>query len=523
MSLMSRSSGVNENATEAPAWPAIVPVGRQPDLPAYPVDTLPEPLRRWATEVARSLSCPVDLPAILALGAASACVAARYAVRAKADWVEPLNLYLLLGLSSGESKSAAFGPALRPLRAWEREQHKAGLELFEESKSKRRELERRLKQAEKEAAQGGHQEERERAARELARHRVIEPQRLVTEDATPEALGVLMSRQHGRMALFSDEAAPLEVLAGRYSEGRAVVELFNKAYSGTPYICDRVLRETLRVESPTLTTVLTVQPSCVEALADTPDFEGKGTLGRFLFSLPRSFVGRRVFDVAPVFEGVQDSYAAALRGLLALPADLDDEGDSFKPRLVSLSQAARDEVTAFRTRLEPRLGERDGDLAHMASWGNKAHGQVVRVAGVLHLMDTAAQGVDPRGVAVPVETVRRALRVVEGYFLPHAMAAWGLMSTSPRHRRLRLLARWIENLPEGQRESVTQREAHRRLDDRQGIDADEVRSLLGELVERGYLMAGPRMDGSRGRPHGAALLVNPALYAKAERVPGMEG
>jgi len=45
------------------------------------------------------------------------------------------------------------------------------------------------------------------------------PLRLIADDVTAESLELVMRQQGGRIAVFSDEGGPFELMGGRYSEG----------------------------------------------------------------------------------------------------------------------------------------------------------------------------------------------------------------------------------------------------------------------------------------------------------------
>ena len=121
----------------------------------------------------------------------------------------------------------------------------------------------------------------------------VEP-RLLADDATPEALASLMA-DHG-----GPDGRPLR--RGRHirPDRRAVqqrpkanLDLYLKAWSGSPHRVDRKGRPAEHIERPALTVGLTVQPDVLRSIAGLPGFRGRGLIGRHLFSLPSSLLGRR--------------------------------------------------------------------------------------------------------------------------------------------------------------------------------------------------------------------------------------
>jgi hypothetical protein len=55
------------------------------------------------------------------------------------------------------------------------------------------------------------------------------------------------------------------------------------------------------VKQPAVTVALTMQPDVLVRLMDTPGFRGRGLLGRFLYAMPPSLLGRRQPE-APLFQ-----------------------------------------------------------------------------------------------------------------------------------------------------------------------------------------------------------------------------
>src|SRR5699024_1411516 len=90
-----------------------------------------------------------------------------------------------------------------------------------------------------------------------------------------------------------------------------------------------------------------------------------------------------------------------------------------------LSRAAYEEARAFGERLEGQLPE---ELEELQDWAGKYHGQVMRIAGILHCCryDESAGS-----LPMELETMEAAEQIGE-YFLAHAKAAFrmmGLMDT----------------------------------------------------------------------------------------------
>src|SRR5262249_25646281 len=137
-----------QSAICAPAvgeWPDPVPLDGPPDVPPYPVDVLPDWLRTWAEAVALELQVPVDLLARLGLGLLAAGIARKVVVRPRAGFTEPVNLYMLIALLSGERKSQTFRRAIAPVQELQRLAREAARPRVIEAESEQRIAERRVK------------------------------------------------------------------------------------------------------------------------------------------------------------------------------------------------------------------------------------------------------------------------------------------------------------------------------------------------------------------------------------------
>jgi hypothetical protein len=476
-------------------------------VPAFPVDVLPPWMATWCAQQATAIQVPHDLPALLALAVVSLAISKKVAVEIKPGWREPTNLYVAVALPPGLGKSPIFSAATAPLRRWEREERARIAPTIADASERSRVREERVRTLRKRAATANTESERLDLENELRELAVMEADeavpvalRLIADDATPEAVGRLLSEQRGKLGVFSSEGGPFKILAGRYSGGLANCELFCKAHPGDAYDLDRIGRPSIHLSAPLLTIALTVQPEVVAGLASTPEFRSLGLLARFLYAIPLTNLGRRHPNPDSVSDLARSQYEGAIRTLLAIKADPDEHGEIVSQPIL-LSSEAREALVAFKAALEPRLGP-SGDMSSFADWGNKLPGLAARLAGVLHVADH----VDHAGLGAPIDatTMDRAIRIGT-YAIDHARAAFGLMGADSGVNLAKMIWAWVVRID---RAVVTKHEIHRAMQSRVNRAA-ELDPALDLLLERGMLrelrLSGPRPP---GRPS-VTFAINP--------------
>lgn len=373
---------------KSPEWEAPQPF-HSVDVPNFPIEALPPRIRSYVEQEAEAKQVPVDLPACLALGAIAGAVAGKYKVKLSDDWSEPLNLFIVCALPSGEKKSPEFRAFLEPIEAYERMKiEESGPEILK-IQTERDIIEGRLKIA-KSAAARGDRDERIAAeadarvlAEELAKFKVPSSPRFLADDATPEAVAGLLAEQSGRLMIASSEGGIFDIIGGRYSDGAPNLDVYLKGFSGDPIRVDRRSRPAEIIPDPALTVVLTVQTSVITDLAERRTFRGRGFLARWLYSLPRSKVGYRSVDAPTVDVEVKQQWADIVTTLLRLPLP-----DELGIPLLILSPEAAGKFRSFRERVEIDLRP-GGELDDLADWGNKLPGNVARLAGQIHLASWA--------------------------------------------------------------------------------------------------------------------------------------
>jgi hypothetical protein len=435
-----RNISQSDNSSEIQEWDPPAPF-YEFDLPEFPVQALPSFIRSFVESLATATQTPVDLAALMVLAVCAAAVARNVRIEARPGWEEPLNIFVVIALPPANRKSGVFEEATRPLLEFERDMISNERERIAAEQSEHRVLENELAELEKKCAkQPELKEEAKAKARELAGRQIPALPKLVVADVTSEVLATFLSEQKGRMALFSVEGGIFETMAGRYANGVSNIDVYLKGHSGDDLRVDRRERSE-HIAKPALTIGLAVQPEVLRGLIEKPGFRGRGLLGRFQYSLPKSTLGRRKIRPTPLSIEARSTYLKNILRLAAIEPFTDYDGDG-QPRLIRLSHEADDYLAAFEEEIEPMLAE-DGELAFIGDWAGKLAGAVVRIAGILHL-GQHAESINQKWMGeVSADTLKKAITIAR-YLIPHARAAYAEMGADPKIAAAKFVLRWIE-------------------------------------------------------------------------------
>jgi replicative DNA helicase len=508
----------NQTGDVADEWDPVVPFA-QFHLPPFPSWTLPGWLRDFVEAEAVATQTSVDLAAMLSLSAVAAAIAKKVRVLVKKGYTEPVNIFTVTGLPSGNRKSPVFSAVCRPLDLYEKSEARRLAPEIARQTSAYKIKDGEMKRAE-DAAIRAKPEEHERlvaAATKMAEKfsgfRIPSTPRLIVDDCTPERLPAMLQEQDGRIALMSPEGDVFDLMAGRYSvKDASNLGVYLKGHAGDQIRVDRVGRPPDFVDEPALTVGLAVQPDVIRGLAEKPGFRGRGLLARFLYALPESLLGRRDVNAPPLPDDVREAYHKNLLTLLALPFAFTEDGLP-TARLLSLSPNAQEALNRFEAWVEPQLAE-FGDLGGIADWGGKLVGAVARIAGILH-MAAFSSSRSPWEFSITLETIEHAIEIGT-YLIPHAKAAFAEMGADAVLQGAKHILRWIEDK---QLTVFTRRDLHQGLKTsfKRVEELDAPLSLLGE---RGYVRKRPdEKPATPGRPQSPTYDVNPLWPPRRAQTP----
>jgi hypothetical protein len=504
-----------DGAATAP-WSDPISLAQVTRPPPFPLEVLPAWVRDWAVAQSTALQCPVDLPACLALAVLALAAAKKFAVKVTESWFAPLNLYVVVGLGSGESKSPAFRAALAPVHHHMKNEKRRVAAEYARVEAQLKALRKQIDTAIKKASRQDDEEKQAELLKKADRLKrrwqslQVEPAaELLTEDVTPEGVAQVLGKNDGRIGIFSDEGGPFALMGGRYSD-KPNFEIYLKGHDGGHYIVHRKGSASIYIESTTITMGLAVQPHVVQSLGKESDFRGKGLLARYLYSMPDGRIGTRKGGMQ-ADPGVQQTlFHAKVMRLLEIPIDRDEDRTP-RVRLIPIEADAEPVFVAFRDRIESQLSPY-ARLGFMADWGSKIRGDVTRLAGLLHLADFLQGTITTAQVAIPASTMHRAL-VLADYFLAHTQIAFDLMGADQRLLDARHVSRWLAH---NGKSLVSKRDIHQGVRGRQSLKTiDRLDEVLPLLVQHHMLRLRieDETQGKPGRPAGPVYEVNPAVLA----------
>jgi hypothetical protein len=498
-------------------WPEPRPLPGTGPVPPWPGGLGPV-ADAFIGAVAANTATYGDLTGFCVLAVASTVLAGSVVVQGGPDWFEPVILQLIVIARSGEGKTPPLIATMAPLNDIEMAWRAATKPKIAQAKSKKRMLEGMLQAAERAVVSKGHSDATVMdLAAQLSDHQVPVMPRFYMRDVTPEVIAREMDAQGGRIAVLTDEASGFFTNASRYNQkGQANWDIYLAGHDGNRFISDRVSRETWDIPHACLPYLLMGQSVVLEAMGRDRQAAGLGLYNRPLFTIPATQVGDRPIKRAAVPPEVKQRWHTLIAALIrqatgvwlnengevemTSPGANDDDDGQY---VLTLSRDARADFDGFRQHHERRLGARTGDLAHIADWGSKLPGQVLRLAGILHALRT---GRITGGISSA--TMQAALSLAD-YCIGHALVGFGRMGAGPGVSDAVHVANWLVGR---KRTTVTTRDIHTSTD----WDTGRVRAALEFLERYDWVRKQPTMQGRVGRPS-EPWAVNPALHGRGAR------
>ena len=490
------------NAPSEPKWEPPIPF-TQHTLPTFPVEAFPPEIRDYVLAVAETTQTPVDMAATAALAVLALCQQGKYRIKGKDDWIEPLNLFTVIVAEPSERKSAVISHmagAVHRFEAVYNQQHAAAIER---SRVEKRILEKQQRNLEEMVLKGKAQiEDLQDVSMQLANFREVMPMRLYVDDVTTEKLTSVLSENGGTAAILSAEGGIFDMLSGIYIKN-VNIDVFLKGHSGDTIRVDRIGRNSESIMHPALTVLLAVQPNVLSGMMSNGTFRGRGLTARFMYCMPQSRVGDRLYRTQPIPDEVARCYELTIRNLL-------NEGTPEIPELIYLTPEADKLLEAFAGEVESKLKSEYSDIP---DWAGKLVGAVLRISGLL-CRAANAKCVDfldlSESTMVSQEQMTGAIAIGR-YFTEHARAAYSLMGADDLVKQSKYT---LDAIIKNGLTEFTRRDIMRIC--RSFKKTEQVQPVLNHLTDLGYLaLKEAELPVGKGRPNNPAYLVNPLLYRDA--------
>lgn len=351
---------------------------KEVDSQPFPVSSLPKTLADYLKAICEFVQVNSSMAALPMLSVLSLCLQGKAIVAYPANaHTESINLYTLTIAPPGERKSGVFEELIRPVEEFQRTYNELHRGDIEEYRSKRQFLEHQ-----KQAAMSGKNASLQRVqelTKELCELEQVHELSLICSDTTPEALAAEMFKQGGCMAVMDDEGSVFNVISGIYTGGQCNINLFLKAYDGSPHTIFRRTSDNITLDSPYLTIGIMTQPQLFSQTMSNPQFSGRGLMQRFLFSFPEGRAGSQAYKSENIPLNLQKAYDELITRLLRMPKN---------PTPVKLvhDKESYNIFHDYHDMLQSKMHS-GGMFENMKEYASKHFGKVLKIAGLLHLCE----------------------------------------------------------------------------------------------------------------------------------------
>lgn len=456
---------------------------------SFPTEAFPTAIETYLKSVVAYSQVDTAMTFSAALATFALCMQGKYMVSYPSGngWKEHLCLYLVIVAEPGETKSGTFGAVNRPIRAWQDEKradYEKSRNLYLQEKQAKEEKQKNLKKAianlktppEK---QQQYHEELKAITDELTELQAPISPNFIVADTTMEALADLMMETGGSAGVFGSEGDFFKIITGLYNHGVCSnLQLILNAYDGDSYMMRRVTRDTY-LQRPLLSFCLMLQPNLYQETFANAELRGRGLLARFLTCTPKSMAGKRDKRSTATLDAVNYvAYEKAMAHFLNLQQDSEKE-----PPVLTWEQDAKERMLDYMQTIENSMGKGQ-PMEDCKDYANKASAVAMRIAGILHLLQTySLEQIPP----ISKETTEKAIKVHRFFF---AEKLKELQEIETREAKLeeKLLERIKKETILKEKACVSVREIHQSLRSTRELKRKEDFELyLQALAEKNYI------------------------------------
>lgn len=379
-------------------WPAPQPLTAKIKPEPYPIDALPETIRKAVMEVHDYIKAPIPLITSSALSALSLAIQAHVDVK-RADKLEsPCSLFMLTIGDSGERKSTCdsfFTKAILEYDLQQDEKMKPELDRYEAELSAWDAEREGIITAIKGASKAG--ESTDQLKQKLAQVQNNKPEsprvpKLLLIDETPENLGWRLAKQWPSSGVVSSEAG---LVLGGHGMGKDSImrnlALYNVLWDGGEHSVGRKTSDSYTIRGARLTVGLQIQETALREFIERSGTLARGTgyFARFLLSVPASTQGTRFFTEAPKYWTNLSLFNEHLDKILYWPVHIGH--GSLKPKMLSLSPEAKIKWIEYHDTIEKELIN-GGGLYDVRDIASKSADNAARLAALFHVFKHGISG-----------------------------------------------------------------------------------------------------------------------------------
>lgn len=407
----------------------------------FPLGSLGEALEKAALSIKAASGAPSGLIGQSLIAAASLATQAHANVEIDGRKY-PTSLFCLSIGASGERKSFVDSEALNAHREYEKQmlsKYEEEIEIFN--------VEQESYEHEKRMLMSKHKSSTKKSILDALKNLGASPkfpksEIMLMEEPTYE--GVVKALENGRpsIGLFSDEG-------GRMIGGHAMskenqlktIAGLCSIWDGKPISRTRAGEGSSKIYGKRMSLHLMIQPKVSELILGNEIILDQGFLARCLMVSPVTTIGSRPYRDVNLNEDKDIlNYRSIIKGLLCHPLPKMPNTNDLAPRALMLAPAEKNLWILFHDHVEENM-QTEKSFAEIRSFASKAPEQVLRIAGVLSLME------DLEATYIKYYHLESAIHLVT-FYLSEAVRLRGLSSTNPDLVLSKKLLTWCQKFDE---------------------------------------------------------------------------
>ncbi len=348
---------------------------------SFPIEVLPLKAQEYIKGAKTALGIPKDFFGASMLFAAAAAAGNTIALEVKKGEVQKAVFYMVLVGLPNSNKSGGLKAGIKPLS----KQDAYNYQLYKEQKSAY---------------------ETEQAKPKKEREELDNPSfdRVIIQDATPEAVASALQDSPRGITIYRDELAGFVKDFNRYNQG-GEQEFWLSNWSGITLSIDRKTSEPIRIKNPFMGIIGTIQPGVIEEMAKGARTIN-GFMDRFLFVWPEG-LKKPQWTEDEISLDSMGAYEEAINKLLALKFDSENNAN----KLTLTTEARNNLFQFFNDDNKPLCDNSENEL--LGGIYGKFDFHTIRFTIALHLLHWAYSKETELPLQVGTQTVAQAIKVAD--------------------------------------------------------------------------------------------------------------